>query len=189
MEAGDKVPADCLLIEEMDMFVDQSMYNVQLERENRVEKQCSYQNAKEDEKNPDPILLQDSLVMAGSGKAVVLCVGERTLREIELGTGDERDEKLRIPKEETEFMKKLDTLSKIVGTWAQVIAWSALVVFGIVWFLTATFSDIKLVEPENLYRMAEYALIAVALLVVCIPEGMPLAISMAMAFSVDILKE
>lgn len=36
--------------------------------------------------------------------------------------------------------------------------------------------------------MMDYAIISVALLAVCIPEGMPLVISMGMAFSVEALK-
>lgn len=47
-------------------------------------KQCSYCDAQKDiEENPDPILLQDSIVMTGSGKAVVLAVGKHTMKEQE----------------------------------------------------------------------------------------------------------
>lgn len=189
LEAGDRVPADCLLIEEMDMFVDQSYYNV-VDNEHNVEKQCSTQDPTEDEANPDPMLLADSLVMAGSGKAVILAVGKNVLKETELGEGEARDAKLRIEHKETPFQSKLTILSKIVGTWANLIAWSALVVFAIVWFLTVCFTDgLSLVGNTSTTTIVEYVLIAVALLVVCIPEGMPLVISMAMAFSVDSLKE
>lgn len=40
--------------------------------------------------NPDICLLQNTFVLAGSGKAVVCCVGSRTLRETEM----KRDELL-----------------------------------------------------------------------------------------------
>ena len=73
---------------------------------------------------------------------------------------------------------------------ASLIAWGAFVVFAVVWLLTVLFTaDASLVETEYLQKLLNYFLIAVALLVVCIPEGMPLVISMAMAFSVDSLKE
>ena len=135
------------------------------------------------------MLLADSIVMSGSGKAVVLCTGVNTLKEIELGTGEERAEKLKLEHKETDFMKKLRILSEIVGAYADLIAKASLIVFALVWLLTACFSDTVLVEAASLYRMLEFGLIAVALLVVCIPEGMPLVISMAMAFSIDVLKE
>ena len=41
LQAGDKVPADCVLIEEMDMFVDQSAYSITTDKEHNLEKQCS----------------------------------------------------------------------------------------------------------------------------------------------------
>lgn len=189
LEAGDRVPADCFLIEEMDMFVDQSEYALESSQDTLVEKQCSSQDPSKDESNPDPILLANSIVMQGSGKAVVLCVGKRTLREVELGSGPERDSKLKIVHPQTPLQEKLTILSEIIGTWAQVIAWSALVVFGIVWLITVIFTEnMGLLMGSSLTKLAEYALIAVALLVVCIPEGMPLVVSMAMAFSIDSLK-
>jgi hypothetical protein len=47
-------------------------------------KQCSNLEVEEDkQRNPDPILLQDSIVMAGSGKALVLAVGAHALKEKE----------------------------------------------------------------------------------------------------------
>ena len=49
-------------------------------------------------------------------------------------------------------------------------------------------SDYKLIEGPSITRAIDLASTAIALLIVCIPEGMPLVISMAMAFSVDILK-
>jgi len=74
------VPADCILFEEIDMTVDQSLY-FPTESSHAV-KQCS--TGENHEENPDPVLLSGSLVMSGSGKAVVCCVGEHTLRAVEL---------------------------------------------------------------------------------------------------------
>lgn len=47
-----------------------------------VDKQCSTGNAEADSiDRPDNVLLQDSLILRGSGKAVVLVVGSRTRKE------------------------------------------------------------------------------------------------------------
>lgn len=58
LNAGDRVPADCILVEEMDMFVDQHTYfnesyvspddDHERENQNNSEKQCSYGNVDED---------------------------------------------------------------------------------------------------------------------------------------------
>jgi P-type Ca2+ transporter type 2C len=198
LEAGDRVPADCLLIEEMDMHVDQRMYNLEddlLTQRNEgdaqrdyTEKQCSYQEAAQDaSSNPDNLLLQESIVMQGSGKAVVLCVGKRTLREVELS--DDTD-KLKIEDVETPYQAKLKTFSEVVGFYAQVVGYGSLVLFGIVWLFTCMFtSGLSIYDGVGLEKLVNFAIISMSLLIVCIPEGMPLVISMAMAFSVDSLQE
>lgn len=82
---GDRVPADCILIEEMNITVDQSMYYkkqpfVQKEQSvffgqaNEMSEEIDNHN-----RHPDPFLLSDSKVMTGQGKAIVCCVGGNTL--------------------------------------------------------------------------------------------------------------
>lgn len=62
--------------------------------------------------NPDCILLQDSIVMNGAGKAVVLAVGKHTLKERDMSKQLEDDKyALQIEKSLTPFQKKLDTLA------------------------------------------------------------------------------
>ena len=79
---GDRVPADCLLLEEMDMRVDQKQFYPDVDGFEMCMKQCSYGDAEKDkQENPDPTLLQDSIVMTGMGKAIVLAVGEHTMKE------------------------------------------------------------------------------------------------------------
>lgn len=82
---GDRVPADCILIEEMNMTVDQSMY---YKKQPHIEKEQSVYYGKDDaftadidnhHRHPDPFLLSDSKVMTGQGKAIVCCVGGNTL--------------------------------------------------------------------------------------------------------------
>lgn len=81
LEAGDRVPADCLLIEEMDMHVDQTSVYKGQESASMAEKQCSKDNGANHIQNPDPCLLSGSLIRTGCGKAVVCAVGKCTLRE------------------------------------------------------------------------------------------------------------
>ena len=95
---------------------------------------------------------------------------------------------LQVEKSETPFQAKLRTLSEIVGTYAYITTVAALIVFGIVWLILVLASDYLLVESWSILKALELAETAIALLIVCIPEGMPLVISMAMAFSVDMLK-
>ena len=189
LEQGDRVPADCFLLEEMDMHVDQKYYYPDQDGSERAEKQCSYQDVQRDiDHNPDPLLLQDSIVMSGSGKAVVLAVGEHTLKEKEIKAASGSKNALKIEDSMTPFQKKLKVLSEIIGVYAYYIAMISLVLFGVVWLIQVSFSDYELVSGWSFQKAIELASTALALLIVCIPEGMPLVISMAMAFSVDQLK-
>jgi magnesium-transporting ATPase (P-type) len=70
-----RVPADCVLIDGMDITVDESMYNE--DRESIVAKSIS-KGEDHHRENPDPFLLNRSLVMTGTGRAVVCAVGKHT---------------------------------------------------------------------------------------------------------------
>lgn len=74
IEPGMRVPADCLLVEGMDISCDETMYE---DGFNNVKKVPSYSIDKHVD-HPDPFLLARSFVRAGSGKALVLAVGKST---------------------------------------------------------------------------------------------------------------
>ena len=100
VEAGMRVPADCLLVEEMGVKVDETMYDAsamgrEKETSETVEDPSEsgerfYDNPDwipdNHKSNPDPFLLTGSLVLTGAGRAVVCCVGDSTLLDRERGT-------------------------------------------------------------------------------------------------------
>jgi magnesium-transporting ATPase (P-type) len=84
LQQGDRVPADCILLEEMNITVDQQYYFPIKENETEyVEKEQSTGTEKgqpdNHKKNPDPFMLTDSKIMTGQGKAIICAVGENTL--------------------------------------------------------------------------------------------------------------
>jgi len=128
--------------------------------------------------------------MRGSGKAVVLAVGCHTLKEREILEELDSDKNaLTIEKTLTPFQAKLEVLAGIIGTYAKLICIASILLFGVVWLLHVIFSNNDLVDPISVKRAIDLACTVAALLAVCIPEGMPLVISMAMAFSVQALKK
>ena len=78
LETGARIPADSLLIEGQDLTVDESYYTSNLTR--AVSK--SVATNENVYNNPDSILLSNTLVATGSGKAVVCGVGSRSRRGI-----------------------------------------------------------------------------------------------------------
>ena len=78
LETGCRVPADCVLIDGQDITVDETFYN----KDNRRATKKLVATADNFDECPDSILLANSLVATGSGKAVVCAVGARSRRGI-----------------------------------------------------------------------------------------------------------
>jgi Ca2+-transporting ATPase len=74
VEAGNRIPADCILIEGNDITVDEAYYNDK--KETIVKKSLS--DGENHRENPDPFLLCKSLVLTGQGRALVCAVGKNT---------------------------------------------------------------------------------------------------------------
>lgn len=71
-----KIPADCVLVEGVDITVDEAPY---FEDRSTINKKSPSKGTVEENNhtdNPDPLLLADSLVMSGAGKAVVCVIGK-----------------------------------------------------------------------------------------------------------------
>ena len=73
LEQGDTVPADCIVVECMDLATNESTLTG--EPEAIIKEALTNENYRH---NPCPFLLQGSLVENGTGKAVVLAVGDNT---------------------------------------------------------------------------------------------------------------
>ncbi|MFO0116270.1 MAG: hypothetical protein ACK521_01145 [bacterium] len=187
--AGDRVPADCILIEESDMHVDErsilttiseSAESLIADRTNSKysEKGClTEDNIKS---NPDTVLLKDTLVMTGSGKAVVLCTGKHTLVEKE-----KIDQEFNSEEDLTPLQRRLEVLSGVIGLFAWCAAGLALVLFSLYWFLNVSVTVADFISLQAVLSLLQNFQICLAILIVSVPEGMPLAISIALAFSFE----
>lgn len=194
LNQGDKVPADCILVEEADMRLDERFYFAHPETSDAdvckgkdddkyQQKQCS--DGKNHEENPDTFVLQDTLMITGSGRAIVLCVGDRTLKIKEIF-----EDQYISDDAETPLQKKLRLFSELLGSWswlAAAVAFSLYTIFFLINIMAS--QSVDLISTTTLLSLVYNIQIAVVLLIVSIPEGMPLAISMALAFSIDRLKK
>jgi magnesium-transporting ATPase (P-type) len=175
-----RIPADCILIEGIDITVDESLYHEG--RETIIRKQVgSGDNHRE---NPDPFLLQRSLVMSGKGKAVVCCVGKYTqlARQPDMESlGNE--EKL------TPLQEKLERIASQIGKYAYLAGFVIFVTQVIfLMFLIMISEERRLLQPETLSKLLDFFTTALAIIIVAVPEGLPLAVSISMAYSIDTMK-
>jgi Ca2+-transporting ATPase len=99
IEQGMRIPADCVVIESMDLQTDESAMTGEPEQmEKSVVTELNF------ESNPDPFLLGKSLVASGQGIAMVCCVGINSRSGM-------AEEKLNTEEEETPLQQKLGTIA------------------------------------------------------------------------------
>jgi magnesium-transporting ATPase (P-type) len=74
IESGMRIPADCVILDGMDITCDESMYE---ELSSNAKKQISI-DLEQHRNNPDCFLFSRSLIKTGTGRAVVCAVGKHT---------------------------------------------------------------------------------------------------------------
>uniref|UniRef100_A0A452QVX6 Calcium-transporting ATPase n=1 Tax=Ursus americanus TaxID=9643 RepID=A0A452QVX6_URSAM len=192
---GDLLPADGILIQGNDLKIDESSLTGESDH---VKKSL----------DKDPLLLSGTHVMEGSGRMVVTAVGVNSQTGIIftlLGAGGEEEEK----KDEKKKEKKSNSFSeklkmKVMGSvWTTEVMtfflffyirkgllMSAItVIILVLYFVIDTFWVQKrpwLAECTPIYiqYFVKFFIIGVTVLVVAVPEGLPLAVTISLAYSV-----
>ena len=95
----------------------------------------------------------------------------------------------KIEEQHTHLEKKLEVISDQVRKYALVVAALSVVTHFFFLVLYLLFSDAVFISNASLLKMTEVVIIALIILIVAIPEGLPLAVSLAMALSTDKLKK
>ena len=186
---GDRVPADCILVEEMNVTVDECMYYKNSETNHTPKETSKFYGYEQDEfdnhkNHPDPFLLSDSKVMTGQGKAIVCAVGYNTLL-----ARNRKKEDLTINEEHTFLEEKLEKTAKQISKYAVLIMALSILTHGIHTFLQLFIAGKSLFSNDTLQEIAKIGIVAIVILMVAIPEGLPLAVSIAMALSINNLKK
>ncbi|MDP3728050.1 MAG: cation-translocating P-type ATPase [bacterium] len=159
LEEGDRIPADCRLLEIIDLEVDEAS----LTGESKAVKKTLDVFKKElvlgDQKN---MLFAGTTLVRGKGTAIIVAIGQDT----ELGKiAKELDS---IEKEATPLQKKL----KEVGRLLTIIV----VVLSVLVFLLGVFKG---------FAVYEMFLIAVSLAVASVPEGLPAVVTITLALGLQ----
>lgn len=174
VETGDEIPADGQLLEATELQVDESS----LTGEPITTKQVVYEEeTSHQETYPKNMLLRSSMVMSGTGRFVVTAVGDST----EIGNVAHQATELTGVK--TPLNIQLTRLAKLISKVGGTIAFASFMVFLIHDFLTDplwTNSTDYLGMTEIVLR---YFMMAVTLIVMAVPEGLPMAITLALALN------
>ncbi|CDW82450.1 calcium-translocating p-type pmca-type family protein [Stylonychia lemnae] len=180
---GMRIPADSILLEGIDVQCDESAMTG--ENESVIKTHVSLQNF---QSNPDPFLISKTLVVNGLGKALVCAVGINSRSGMV-------EEKLNTVTSETPLQKKLGTLGNQLGK-IGVICALTIIIAGIGNFIIRRFIDSSIgwfgneeLTSSSLEELTSIVILAITLIVVVVPEGLPLAVTLSFAFSVMKMKK
>ena len=220
---GDIMAADCLLVEGNGIKMDESA----LTGESDAMKKEPYQRCKEilnsskgKEKVPSPLILSGTNCIEGSGKAIVLAVGDHSQKGIIRRTVDNAQENSKTPLEE-----KLEDIAGMIGYFglgAGIVTLVALFIrFGISFskqmkeydkdskvesvmtYFVFNFPEKReddkikphintsLTDPKTMIakNILDIIILCISIIVVAIPEGLPLAVTLSLAFSIKKLMD
>ena len=172
MESGDEFPADGILLQAQSLTVDESNYT----GEPFTLKTVDADSATSESTYPHNFLLRGSTVIEGNATYKVTAVGVDT----EEGKGAEilKNE----PTVETPLNRQLNQLASAITIASYIVA--ALIVVGRMAYL---FLDGDPSNNDGFVTIAEHTLksimLAVSLIVVSVPEGLPMSVTMSLALS------
>jgi len=166
LRQGDSVPADCVVIESANLVVDETNHN----RSSEVKKSD----------NRDPFLYANTYLVDGQCRAMVAAVGEYSTRKA--GTPEIDTEG------KTELENKLFTLSTtftFIGIISAIIISATLII--ILFIQVAANDDVK--GDTFMKKLVEDLILGIIIIMVAIPEGLPLTISISLAYSLKRMYE
>lgn len=169
VEVGDEVPADGELIVCNDLQINESTLTGEPVTEKSLE-------GGGDGAYPRNIILRSTMVMNGRGEFVVTAVGDAT----EIGKVAKKSTEQTLV--ETPLHMQLDKLAKMISKVGSVVSVAAFFIFLIHDILTNPAWGGK-----DYFYMAEivlkYFMMAVTLIVMAVPEGLPMAITLSLALN------
>ena len=213
---GDIMAADVLLIDGNGIKMDESALTGESDamKKERYEKCKELQNQGE-KKLPSPLILSGTNCVEGSGKGIVIAVGEHSQKGIIRRTVDNAQENSQTPLEH-----KLETIAELIGYFgmgAGVVTLVALMIRFAISFTDemddykktskletivtgllfnfpdkriedgfANNSDSDLSDPRYSIakKILDIIILCISIVVVAIPEGLPLAVTLSLAFSI-----
>ena len=174
VETGDEVPADGQLLEATDLQVDESS----LTGEPLANKRLEVRGERlENTAYPANILLRSSMVMSGSGCYVVTAVGDKT----EIGHVARQATELTDVK--TPLNLQLSRLAKLISKVGAIVSTASFIIFLGHDFLTNSLWLHSTDYLAMLEIVLRYFMMAVTLIVMAVPEGLPMAITLALALN------
>jgi len=167
LEPGDIICADGVLIENQNIRCDESSSTGESDT---IKKSL----------NEDPFIISGSKVLEGMGKYIVTGVGVNSFHgRTMMG--------LRVEQEETPLQAKLNVLAEQiakVGALAAVLMLIVLIVKYVIIILVTNYCDDDNCTFQKVFaQVTNIVIAAITIIVVAVPEGLPLAVTLTLAFA------
>mmetsp|Transcript_30436 Transcript_30436/g.40201 ORF Transcript_30436/g.40201 Transcript_30436/m.40201 type:complete len:1034 (-) Transcript_30436:191-3292(-) len=156
LNAGDKIPADGVFIKGTDTFANEASLTGEPE------------DIQKDEN--DPFLLSGCQITNGHCSMLTVAVGKNS-------TWGKLMSDTQIEQSDTPLQEKLDVLAQQIGYIGMVFAALTFVAMMLMWYSDATEDD------DVIEQLLDSFIMAVTIVVVAVPEGLPLAVTISLAYS------
>ena len=182
---GEILPADMLMIEGNGIKIDESS----LTGESNAMTKKPYEKCKEEmeqgNNNPSSmILLSGTNVIEGAGTAIAIAIGQHSQKGIIRGTIDNAQEDNKTPLE-----IKLDKIANLIGYFGLGSAIITLIALVAQMIFRYAMREEEFEFSDMLSTLLKIAILCVSIIVVAIPEGLPLAVTLSLAFSIKRLMD
>uniref|UniRef100_A0A7S3HU65 Calcium-transporting ATPase n=1 Tax=Spumella elongata TaxID=89044 RepID=A0A7S3HU65_9STRA len=167
LNAGDRVPTDGLLVDGSDVTCNESALTGESD-----DKKKSFKPSSDGEEG-DIFMLSGSSLATGYAHVLVTAVGESS-------RWGKTKAKLAAETVDTPLQEKLDTLANQIGNLGMFAAGATFIAMIAIWYMYPEQRDPEL----NIYEYVLKAFImGVTIVVVAVPEGLPLAVTLSLAYS------
>lgn len=179
VEAGDVVPVDGVLIESNNLVLDESAMTGETDNIKKVDANTAIERTSPDveyRKNADPYLISGTTILEGNGKLLVTAVGVNSFNG--RTTMAMRTEGQATPLQ-LRLSRVADAIAKLGGA-----ASALLFIVLLIEFLVRLKSNDSSSKNKG-QEFLQILIVSVTLLVVAVPEGLPLAVTLALAFATN----
>jgi len=136
---------------------------------------------------PSPVVIAGTKVLGGSGKMIIVAVGPRSsigkINQLIQGNEDEL----------TPLQLKLEKMARDIGTFGTLAALLLIIAMLTRWIIVNSMNDNfgwkNSTVLGHIHSVLTFVLMGVAVLVMAIPEGLPLAVTLSLAYSVGKMME
>jgi Ca2+ transporting ATPase len=174
IKTGDVLPADGVLVRAVNMVLDEASVTGESDR---IKKSAASQSPEADA----PFLLSGSQVEEGTGTMLVLAVGGNSF------AGRNMDLVVQADEEDTDMQVRLEGLANSIGNFGTLVASLTFLILTVYCINNSVTRGTW--DEESWGQLISAFIIAVTIIVVAVPEGLPLAVTLSLAYSVDKMKE